>query len=395
VSRLPLAALAGLFLVSLALRPQLLAIGPLLPFIRADLGLPAAVAGLLGTIPVLCMGLFAPAGPRLVARIGPRLAMAACLAALGGFGLLRAVAPNVPLILLATFGLGVAVGTAGAIPAIIVKLRASGVPALGTGAYAGGIVGGSALAAAVAVPLAGASGDWRSSLGILALAGLVPLAAWLVFVPPDRPEVSGADPAPALPWGSGTAWLLVAIFGLQSLLYYALVAWMPNAYVERGWDAGSAGSLVAIINGVGLTTTLGVPIVADRLGSRRAQLIAASVAALGGLLGVVLLPELGVLWAAGLGLALGAVFPLVLTLPVDVADAPGDVGATAALMLLGGYVLSATGPVLLGLARDATGNFAASLWMLVGLGVVLVGTCLLLSPRRLDRGVRREVAPVA
>ena len=395
MSRLPLAALAGLFLVSLALRPQLLAIGPLLPLIRADLGLSAAVAGLLGTIPVLCMGLFAPAGPRLVARIGPRLAMAVCLSALGVFGLLRALAPNVPLILAATFGLGLALGTTGAIPAIIVKLRAPGVPALGTGAYAGGIVAGSALAAAVAVPLAGASGDWRWSLGVLAVAGLVPVVAWLAFVAPDRPEVSGADPAPALPWRSGTAWLLVAIFGLQSLLYYALVAWMPNAYVERGWDELSAGSLVAIINAVGLTTTLGVPMIADRLGSRRGQLIVSSVAALGGVLGVVLVPELGFIWAAALGLALGAIFPLVLTLPVDVADAPGDVGATAALMLAGGYVLSATGPVVLGLARDATGDFAASLWILVALGIVLVGTCLLLSPRRLSRGIRREVARAA
>ncbi len=50
-----------------AMRPQILAIGPLLPLIRVDLGLPAGVAGLLTTIPVLCMGLFAPVGPRLAA----------------------------------------------------------------------------------------------------------------------------------------------------------------------------------------------------------------------------------------------------------------------------------------------------------------------------------------
>ncbi len=69
--RVPIAVVVGLFVASLALRMQLLSIGPLLPLIRADLGLSAAPAGLLTTIPVLCMGLFAPFGPRLASRLGP------------------------------------------------------------------------------------------------------------------------------------------------------------------------------------------------------------------------------------------------------------------------------------------------------------------------------------
>ena len=68
---IPLGVIAGLFLASIALRPQLLSIGPLLPSIRADLAIPASVAGLITTIPVMCMGLFAPIGPRIAARLGP------------------------------------------------------------------------------------------------------------------------------------------------------------------------------------------------------------------------------------------------------------------------------------------------------------------------------------
>jgi cyanate permease len=52
---------AALFLVSLALRPQIIATAPLIPSIQADLGISHAVAGLLSAIPVLCMGVFAPA----------------------------------------------------------------------------------------------------------------------------------------------------------------------------------------------------------------------------------------------------------------------------------------------------------------------------------------------
>ena len=388
--RIPLGVVAGLFLASVALRPQLLAIGPLLPLIREDLDLPASLAGLLTTIPVLCMGIFAPIGPRFAARLGPRTAFAVCLAVIVTCGLLRAVAPAYPLILLATLGLGIGVGIAGAIPSMIVSQRIPERPALGTGAYAGGIVAGSTIAAAVAVPLA-VGGDWRLSLLVLSTASLISIGAWLLLVRGD-PRIPRLDPtARRLPWRSGTGWLLVLLFGLQSLMYYGIVAWLPNAFVERGWSTADAGSLIAVFNGVGLVTTIGVPLVADRLGARRVQLLASSLVATAALVGIIVAPTLAFGWIAVLGLALGAVFPLVLTLPLDVTDDPGQVGSVAALMLFGGYILSSLGPFILGAARDVTGDFETSLWLLVAIGVVLVGCCTMLSPDRLRRGIRRPV----
>ena len=384
----PLAVVAGLFLGSLALRPQLLAIGPLLPLIRGDLGLSASLAGLLTTIPVLCMGIFAPIGPRVAARLGPRTAFGVCLTLVAAFGLLRALAPVYPLVLLATFGIGVSIGIAGPIPSMIVSQRVASRPALGTGAYAGGIVGGSTLGAGLAVPLAG-NGDWRLSLLIISIASFAGVVAWLVLV---RREARGfvlRQGAVRLPWRSVTGWLLVLVFGLQSVLFYGVVSWLPNAFVERGWSTADAGSLVAIFNGVGLVTTVGVPLVADRLGARRPQLVFASIVATVALIAIILAPQFAYGWVAVLGLALGMVFPLVLTLPLDVTDDPGQVGSVAALMLLGGYILSSLGPFLLGAARDATGNFEASLWLLVVVGVVLVACCLTLSPSRLRLGIRR------
>ena len=62
---------AALFLVSLALRPQIIGAGPLIPAIQGDLGISHTVAGLLGTIPVLCMGIFAPAAAYVAGAIGP------------------------------------------------------------------------------------------------------------------------------------------------------------------------------------------------------------------------------------------------------------------------------------------------------------------------------------
>jgi CP family cyanate transporter-like MFS transporter len=381
----------GLFLASLALRPQILAIGPLLPLIRADLGLPAAVGGLLTTIPVLCMGVFAPVGPRLAARIGTRWAFDACLVLIVGFGLARVLAPNVLVLLVATLGIGVGIGTAGAVPSMVVSQLVPGRPVLGTGAYAGGIVAGSTLAAALAVPLA-VDGDWRRSLAIVSAASVVSIVAWLVLMRGDRAIRPASVALRHLPWRSATGWLLVLLFGLQSILFYGMVAWLPNAFVERGWSTGDAGALIAVFNGVGLITTIGVPLIADRSGTRRRQLIGASILAIVPLVGVIVAPALAFLWVGLAGLALGAVFPLVLTLPLDVADDPAQVGSVAAMMLLGGYAISSTGPVLLGMARDLTGRFDLSLWMLVGIAVLLVLTCVPLSAGRLQTGVRRDVS---
>ena len=173
---------------------------------------------------------------------------------------------------------------------------------------------------------------------------------------------------------SPTAWILVLVFGLQSMQFYGVSAWIPNVYIERGWTVAAAGALVAVFNGVGLLTTIGVPLVADRLGARRGQLFVAAVVGTLGFVGIALVPDPAYLWVAILGLALGAIFPLVLTLPIDVADDAARVGSVAALMLLGGYVLSSVGPVLLGAARDVTSSFEASLWLLALVGVALAAS---------------------
>lgn len=384
----PLRLLVGLFVVALALRPQLVGIGPLLPRIQQDLAVSHAVVGLLTTIPVLCMGVFAPLGPFVAARIGPRRALAACVGAIVVFGLLRAVVPGLPGVIATTLGLGLGMGTAGALMSIVVKDRAPGRPALATGAYATGIVAGALLSAAVAVPLADALGGWRGALAVFAAGSVISLVGWLTLLPGDPKVHRDQRVAPWLPWRSGLAWGLVVVFGLQSMLYFGTISWLPAAYVERGWSEAAAGSLVALVNLVGLVVGIAVPFIADRVGSRRSQLSTVAIAATAGFVGISLVPDAAWLWALFLGIGLGAIFPLCLTLPVDVADRPTHVGAIAALMLLGGYLFSGIGPVLLGLVRDLTGDFAASIWLLAGIGAVLVAACLTLGPDRLRQGIR-------
>ena len=98
---------AALFFAALALRPQIVGAGPLIPAIQDDFGSSHAVVGLLGTIPVLCMGLFAPLAAYLAARIGTRQAMALGLALIGSFGIVRALGPGAWAVVLLTVPVGV------------------------------------------------------------------------------------------------------------------------------------------------------------------------------------------------------------------------------------------------------------------------------------------------
>lgn len=391
--RTRLALLAGLFLAALALRPQLVGAGPLIPEIQNDLDVSHAVAGLLGTIPVLCMGVFAPPAPFLARRFGTRGAVTGCLTAIGLFGLARAIAPGAALVIALTFGVGVGMGLAQTLMPVAVKERFPHRPAFGTGVYATGINTGSAVSSALAVPLADAAGGWRWSLGAFAAAALLLTVCWLVFTRREPPHVRPEARPVRLPWRSGLAWRLVGVFGVMSSVFYGINSWLPDAYAEQGWSEGSAGALIGVLNVAALSTTLLVPWLADRGGSRRLYLTVLGAAFFLGTLGLVVAPAAAWGWAALFGVAVGGLFPLVMTLPLDVAHRPGDVGAVAAMMLGVGYTVSAAAPVGLGAVRDLTGSFDVTLWLIAAMAALLLALNASLSAARLRAGAMPEGPP--
>jgi CP family cyanate transporter-like MFS transporter len=101
------------------------------------------------------------------------------------------------------------------------------------------------------------------------------------------------------------------------------------------------------------------------------------------LLGILLWPAGGWGWAVLLGLAIGPLFPLTMTLPLDAAERPAEVAALAGMMRGVGYTLSASSPLLLGAVRDLTGGFNAVLWMLAGAAALLIVVDASFRPARL------------
>jgi MFS transporter, CP family, cyanate transporter len=175
------ALLAALFLGALALRPQLVGIGPLIPSIQADLDVSHAVAGLLATFPVLCMGLFAPPAAFLSQRFGSRHALAAALALIAVFGITRSLVPGAALVILLTIPVGMGMGLGNALMPVSVKERFADRPVFATGVYAAGINIGGTLSSATAVPLEHALGDWRDPLLVFSCVTVALFVLWLVL----------------------------------------------------------------------------------------------------------------------------------------------------------------------------------------------------------------------
>ena len=391
--------LGGLLLAAIALRPQLAVIGALAVPIRDGLGVSHAFVGLLTAIPVLCMGLFAPLAPGIGGRLGAGRAIVVVALVIAAAGVLRGLAGVAVPILAMTVIIGIATALAGPLQAMLVRSRMANHVVAGTSAYAAGTTAGAALTAALAVPLAGLLGGWQASLvavSVLSVAGVPVFVFALRNARRDaRRDAAAAGPAVAavqparrpglrdLPIRRPAVWGLGLLFGLQSCLYYGTAAWLPSAYVERGWDAGSAAMLISLSNIIGFVAILAVPVLA-RWGVGRRELLAASAfASITGLLGMVLVPEPGYLWALILGAGLGMMFTLVQTLPSDVGRDAHETGGAAALMLLAGYLVAAGAPFALGAVRDATGSFGEGLWALVAIAVAMLPLTWVLAPQRL------------
>jgi MFS transporter, CP family, cyanate transporter len=321
----------------------------------------------------------------LSGSIGPKRAVTVCLFSIGLFGLVRAASAGTATLLLTTVGIGIPVGIAGALLPVAVKHWFMRRPVGATSIYASGIQLGATGSAMAAVPFAHAAGGWRGTLVIFSLIGLAFGVSWMLLTRGDSARATPHAPPPRLPFGNPVAWLLAVVFFLQAVPYHALNAWLPAYLRESGWPETTAGTFLGLMNLMALTGTLLVPVVADRWGSRRSYILIGAMLATIGVVGLILQVSAAPVWTATVGFGLGVMFPLVLTLPLDVSHTPAEAGAVAGIMLGLGYSLSALAPTGLGFIRDATGSFSLSLWVIVGCCGILLLCMFVLSPRRLSR----------
>jgi CP family cyanate transporter-like MFS transporter len=357
--------------VALNLRPANTAVPPVLGTIQSALGLSAAGAGLLTALPVVCMGVFAPAGAALGRRVGREAAVSCALVLVAAGTLARGLGASVVPLYAGTLVAGIGIAMGGALLPGVVKAWFPSRAGTVTGVYTAGLVTGAMVASAATVPLMEALGlDWPAGIAVWGLLAAAALAAWAPLTRRRRAVADQAQTRLRLPWRSGVAWRVTLYMGSQSLLYYAALTWLSPLYLEAGWSARRAGLLLGLFSLTQIFSALAVPALADRGGDQRPWLalcvgtVTVMLAAFG------LVPTAAPwLWAALLGLGVGGMFALALALLVNVASTPAAAARLSGMALLVGYLLAATGPVLAGALLDAAGSYRVPFLALAGIGV--------------------------
>lgn len=379
-------ALGLLALVAFDLRTGLIGVGPILPDVTDDLGLSHTQSSLLVALPTALMGLSALPGGRLVDRFGPRTILTAGLALVALAGGLRAAAGSYPLLILLTamFGIGIGIAQPG-LPRLALALSPSNA-GRATGVYAGGFFFGSVVASFVTPLLLGtsdATSRWRLPLAVWGVIAAISLVVWVVGLrwwsaPETRPShqrpTNDQPTAAWSPWRDRRVWIVTLVFSGQGLAYYLLLAWLPSVYQDDGLGGRTAGLLFALYNLSTFPAMVGLPLLSDRIGSRRIPTLVAAVTLLIGSLGLATMattPGVMWLWPILSGFGVAGLFGMGLLMPVDVAP-PGRTGAAAGMVLFVGYLASAAGPVIGGSVKDATGSFERALLLLPVLAVTMI-----------------------
>lgn len=367
---------ASLVLIAFNLRPLFSSLSVLLPEVMQATGLSTTGASLLTTLPVLCLGLFAPLAPRLAQRYGAERALLGALAVLAlGTGLRWF--GSVPLLFVATFLAGGAIAIGNVLLPGLVKRDFADSAAVMTGLYTMALCAGSAAAAGLTLPIEHfITGSWSGALGAWAAPTLLMLLIWLPQALGNRRQASHRGFRVVGLWRDRLAWQVTLFMGLQSALAYCVFGWLAPILRERGFDAATAGALASVSVMAQVITCLAVPSIAVRLRDQRGINVALVAIAVVALFGILFAPTSTVLvWAVLQGIGQGGLIAAAMTLIV-LRSPDSHVAAHLSGMAQGvGYVLAALGPLLVGLIRGWTGSFAESAFLFValGLGAAIMG----------------------
>jgi MFS transporter, CP family, cyanate transporter len=364
----------AIVLTGLNLRTAVTSIGPVLQEIQDGLGISSGLAGLVTTMPVLCFAAIGFAGPGLSARFRDSHVLSGALVTMAAGLVVRAVAPAFWLFLLGTVLAMVGGALGNVLLPSLVKRYFPGRTGLMVGAYSTAMSVGATVAAVSTAPIAAAVGadGWRWALGIWAVFALLAAVPWL-FVRATPGASRGTHTAVRLRslWHSRMALALMLFFGVQGMEAYIIIGWSAQYLRDAGLTAAAAGLLLGLNQVIGIPLSALVPALTVRPRLQRPLLLGFMACYAVGWVGLWAAPRtLTWLWMAVLSVAM-ACFPMILTLIGLRARTPETTAALSTYIQGWGYLISAVGPLLVGVLLGATSSYVP-MFVLVLVGVVVL-----------------------
>lgn len=317
------------------------------------------------TLPLICFALGALFAPQLIHQFGLKHTLISVDSLLLLGNMLRPFG-QVQLVL-GTLMIGIAIAILNvAVPTLIAHFPLSQATHL-TSQYAVMMNLVAAIATVLVMPLAQLF-NWQTVLGGFGLPALLALLAALL-IPQEQSQPVNVVKSPSQSVWSDPVSLRLALFmGLQSLIFYSLIAWLPTLFQAQGASAAEAGTLLSVFQFVGIPAGL---LLNHFVNFKRLLLILL----LGYLIGELNFGGGQLGWwlaAISLGFTCSLIFSLALTLIATSSDDPEIVTKRSGFAQSAGYGLAAIGPVILGTVHHLSGSWTLVLGLIASLMLVTI-----------------------
>ena len=371
----------GILFISFNLRAPITAVGSIRDLIQSEFALSAAATGFITTLPLLAFAVVSPFVASLSGKIGhARTMMLGLLLILAG-EFVRSYTGAAGLFLgTAVIGVGIAIGNV-IIPGII-KLCFSDSVGKITSIYTSGMCIYAAVGAGISVPLAKGWGlGWKHTLASWFILTVLTILIWLPQVLHSKTAAASAGKSAGRTsiWKSGLAWWVTLFMGIQSLLFYSLVAWLPTIITSKGLSDSFAGSMAMLFQLMAIPATLLIPALCDKFKDQRLLAVTVCVIYAAGMLCFLLGRSAALVVAAIVLMAIGMGGSISLSIAFISLRSPSSARASqlSGMSQSAGYLLAAAGPVLTGALFDSLSSWTVPLLMFLGLIAALAfcGLC--------------------
>lgn len=366
----------GIIFIAANLRAPLTSVGPLVSIIRENVHISNTLAGLITTVPLIAFALLSPFIPKLGRRYGVERIILLSLIVLTMGIAVRSLSGGVTLYV-GTAVLGFAIAICNVLLPSLIKREFPQQMGTMTGVYSVSMNLCGAIASGISVPLAvGAGLNWQGALGVWGILSVISILLWVPQLKaPAKPAAvasSAGNNQQINIWRSPLAWQVTLFMGIQSTIFYVLVAWLPEILKGQGISSSQSGWFLSILIIASLPFAFIVPVIAGRMPNQRLLVIITTILLLIGTLGLLYSSiHLFSLWVIILGIGVGFAFGLSMMffgLRTQSAHQAAELSGMAQSI---GYLLAAIGPALIGYLHDATHGWSVPLLMLVGASALL------------------------
>ena len=364
----------GIVLIGTVLRSPFTALPTILGDIAQGLGVEVSSLGILTSLPLLMFALFSAFASRLAQKIGLEHLFTYCLLLLTIGSVIRIF--SLPLLYLGTLIVGASIAIFNVLLPSMIQANQPQKISLLTTLYITSMGISTAIASYLSVPIIQAS-SWKGLSLVLSLLCLVTLLVWLPnhrhnhYLEGQQEKKSKENILK-----SKSVWAIIVFGGLQSLLFYTSMTWLPTMAVSVGISNSDAALLASIFSLISIPFSMTVPSLTTRLsdGHRQIMLAIISIAGMTGI-AMLLYPANNFLyWLVVhllIGTACSALFPYLMVCFSLKTSSPEKTAQLSGLTQTGGYILAAFGPALFGYSFELFQSWIPAVLALLAIDIIM------------------------